>query len=153
VRIVTTAAGQLSVPSQNFLGDKGFFGLYSHWMALHEFDGCDPFILIVTAKAQGIGPAHRQAGPDIFLNFVGSYTEGEVSLGLMEAMALRAIVIVRTGSVNDGRRRENRQGGKKEESPSHRVLLVNGSEIGISTVDAQIGISGSVLQAIARKGN
>ena len=153
VRVVAAAAGQFAVIPQDLLGNESFFGLHTHRMALREMDGHDPLILIVASEAQGIGPAHRLSGGGVFFALVGSYPEGEVSLGIVKAVALCTIVIVWTGSVNNGRCRKNRQGGNKEESPSHRVLLVNGSGIGFFTNHAKIGVTGRTLRAITTKGN
>jgi hypothetical protein len=71
----------------------------------------------------------------------------------MKAVALGTIVVVGTGSINSGRRRENREGGKKEKSPSHRVLLVNGSGIGSSARYVQIDAAGKKFMTAAPWGN
>ena len=153
VRVVAAAAGQFAVDTEDLLGNESFFGLHAHRMALREMDGHNPLILIVATEAQGIGPTHGLSGGGVFFALVGSYSEGEVSLGFVKAMALCTIVVVWTGSVNNGRRRKNRQGGKKEESPSHRVLLVNGSGIGFFTNHTKIGVTGITLWTVTPKSN
>ena len=100
---MTAAASKFSVPSKNFLWYESLFWLYSHWMALHEFNGCDPLILIVAPEAKSVGPANDLTGTCVLLAFVGRYTESIISLGFMETVAFRTVVVVGTGGMDNGR--------------------------------------------------